>query len=51
MSNFFNSPVVGIDVSADFSYAAILAPNGDVYKKPFKIKHDLNGFNHLVNEI
>lgn len=51
MSNFFNSPVVGIDVSADFSYAAILAPNGDVYKKPFKIKHDVNGFNHLVNEI
>ena len=26
MSKFFNSPVVGIDVSADFSYAAILAP-------------------------
>jgi transposase len=51
MSKFFNNPVVGIDVSADFSYAAILAPNGDVYKKPFKIKHDLNGFNHLVNEI
>ena len=51
MSKFFNSPVVGIDVSADFSYAAILAPNGDVYKKPFKIKHDVNGFNHLVNEI
>ena len=51
MSKFFYSPVVGIDVSADFSYAAILAPNGDVYKKSFKIKHDLNGFNHLVNEI
>jgi transposase len=51
MSKFFNSPVVGIDVSADFSYAAILAPNGDVYKKSFKIKHDLNGFNHLVSEI
>lgn len=51
MSKFFNSPVIGIDVSADFSYAAILAPNGDIFKKPFKIKHDLNGFNHLVNEI
>ena len=51
MSNFFYNPVVGIDVSADFSYAAILAPNGDIYKKPFKIKHDVNGFNHLVNEI
>lgn len=51
MSKFFNNPVVGIDVSADFSYAAILAPNGDVYKKSFKIKHDINGFDHLVNEI
>ncbi|MBN1037105.1 IS110 family transposase [Clostridium botulinum] len=51
MSKFFNSPVVGIDVSADFSYAAILAPNGEVYKKSFKIKHDVSGFNHLVNEI
>lgn len=51
MSKFFNSPVIGIDVSADFSYAAILTPIGDIYKKPFKIKHDLNGFNHLVNEI
>ncbi len=51
MSKFFYSPVVGIDVSADFSYVAILAPNGDVYKKSFKIKHDLNGFNHLVSEI
>lgn len=51
MSKFFNSPVVGIDVSADFSYVAILAPNGDVYKKSFKIKHDVSGFNHLVNEI
>ena len=50
MSKFFNSPVVGIDVSADFSYAAILAPNGDVYKKSFKIKHDAKGFDHLVNE-
>ena len=45
MSKFFNSPVVGIDVSADFSYVAILAPNGDVYKKSFKIKHDVSGFN------
>ena len=51
MSKFFNNPVVGIDVSADFSYAAILAPNGDIYKKSFKIKHDLSGFEHLVNEI
>lgn len=51
MSKFFNSPVIGIDVSADFSYVAILAPNGDIYKKSFKIKHDAKGFDHLVNEI
>lgn len=51
MSKFFNSPIVGIDVSADFSYVAILAPNGDIYKKSFKINHDVNGFDHLVNEI
>jgi len=51
MSKFFYSPVVGIDVSADFSYVAILKPNGDVYKKSFKIKHDISGFNYLLNEI
>ena len=51
MSEFFNSPVVGIDASANFSYAAILAPNGDIYKKSFRIKHDVSGFDHLVNEI
>ncbi|WP_270564234.1 IS110 family transposase [Clostridium beijerinckii] len=51
MSKLFYSPVVGIDVSVDFSYVAILTPNGDVYKKSFKIKHDLNGFNHLINEL
>jgi len=51
MSKFFNSPTVGIDVSADFSYVAILAPNGDVFKKAFRIKHDVSGFNHLLKEI
>lgn len=51
MSKFFYSPVVGIDVSADFSYVAILAPNGDVFKKSFNIKHDVSGFNYLLNEI
>jgi transposase len=51
MSKFFNSPTVGIDVSADFSYVAILAPNGDIYRKAFKVKHDVSGFNHLFKEI
>ncbi|KGM93581.1 transposase [Clostridium novyi A str. 4552] len=51
MSKFFYSPTVGIDVSADFSMVAILAPNGVIYRKAFKIKHDVDGFNHLVKEI
>lgn len=51
MSKFFYSPTVGIDVSADFSYIAILAPNGESYKKPFRINHDVSGFTHLLNEI
>jgi len=51
MSKFSLNPVVGIDVSADFSYVAILAPNGDTFKKPFKIIHDSNGFNYLVETI
>ena len=51
MSKFFYSPTVGIDVSADFSYVAILAPNGDIYRKSFRIKHNVSGFNHLQKEI
>lgn len=51
MSKYFYSPVVGIDVSSDFSIVAILAPNGDIHKRAFKIKHDADGFNHLVREI
>ncbi|VDG69853.1 transposase IS116/IS110/IS902 family protein [Clostridium carnis] len=39
MSKFFNNPVTEIDVSADFSYVAILAPNDEAYKKYFRIKH------------
>lgn len=51
MSKFFNSPVVGIDVSADFSYVAILTPHNELYRKVFKINHDFSGFNHLFKEI
>lgn len=51
MSKFFNSPTVGIDVSADFSFVAILAPNGDVFKKPFRIKNAASAFIHLLKEI
>ncbi|EPY6469960.1 IS110 family transposase [Clostridium sporogenes] len=51
MSKFFYNPTVGIDVSADFFMVSILAPNGDIYRKAFKIKHDVNGFNHLLEQI
>ena len=51
MSKFFYSPTVGIDISADFSWVVILAPDGAIYKKAFMIKHDVNGFDHLINEI
>ncbi|MBV4448001.1 IS110 family transposase [Clostridium tyrobutyricum] len=51
MSKFFYRPTVGIDVSADFSVAAILAPDGEVHRKPFKINHNRNGFDYLVDQI
>ena len=51
MSKFFCSPVVGIDVSADFSMVAILAPNGDVFRKPFRVTHNSDGFHYLLKEI
>jgi transposase len=51
MSKFFALPVVGIDVSADFSMVAILAPNGDVYRKAFKITNDIKGFSYLLEEM
>ena len=51
MSKFFYRSTVGIDVSADFSVAAILAPDGEVHRKPFKINHNRNGFDYLVDQI
>lgn len=51
MGAFTYNLTIGIDVSADFSYAAIIKPNGDTYRKVFKINHDLKGFNYLVQEI
>lgn len=50
MSKFLNVPVIGIDVSADFSFVAILAPNGAVYRKSFKINHDAEGFDYFIKE-
>ncbi|MGC7873913.1 IS110 family transposase [Desulfosporosinus sp. SYSU MS00001] len=51
MSKFFNRPTVGIDVSADFSVVAILTPDGEIHRKPFKIMHNRNGFDYLVDQI
>ena len=51
MSQFYDVPVIGIDVSADFSIVAILSPNGSIYRKPFKIDHDADGFNYLLTQI
>lgn len=51
MSKFFYDPVVGIDVSADFSVVAILSPNGDIYRKPFRINHDRKGIDYLADQI
>jgi transposase len=51
MSKLFTKPVIGIDVAADYSMVAILAPNGDIYRKPFKVNHDAAGFDYLLNQI
>ena len=51
MSKFLNVPVIGIDVSADFSFVTILAPNGAVYRNSFKVNHDAEGFDYLLKEI
>lgn len=51
MINFFDKPVAGIDVPADFSWIAILAPNGELSRKSFKIKHDADGFLYLSSQI
>ena len=44
-------PVMGIDVSANYSMVAILTPGGDIYRKPFKVNHDAAGFDYLLNQI
>lgn len=51
MSNYLNSLVVGIDVASEFSFAAVLSPDGSQYKKPFKFFHTADGFNYLLEQI
>lgn len=51
MTKFFHSPVIGIDVSEEYHIVAILSPTGDIYRKPFKIQHSLEGFQYLSEVI
>lgn len=51
MSKYFYSPVIGIDVSEGYHIVTILDPKGDIYRKPFKVIHSLEGFNYLVEQI
>jgi len=54
MSQFCNSPVIGVDVAANFSVATALKPNGDTFKKNFRFNHTFDGFEsflQLLHEI
>lgn len=51
MSQFYDLPVIGIDVAADFSVATILSPSGDIFKKNFRFSHNLNGFESFLQLI
>ena len=49
LPQFLHDFVVGIDVASEFSYVALLAPNGQLLRKPFRIDHNPAGFQHLLN--
>jgi len=51
MSKYLHNLVVGIDVASEFSFAAVLAPDGSQYRKPFKFFHTTDGFNYLIEQI
>lgn len=48
LSQFLDDFVVGIDVSSEFSVIAMLAPTGELIRKPFRINHNPTGFNKLL---
>lgn len=48
MPKFLHDFVVGIDVAAEFSFVAMLAPNGELIRKPFRIDHNPAGFHYLL---
>ena len=41
MSKFYDLPVIGVDVAAEFSVATILSPEGDIFKKNFRFIHKI----------
>jgi len=49
VSQFLNDFVVGIDVSSEFSIVAMLAPTGELIRKPFRIDHNPAGFHKLLD--
>ena len=49
LSQFLNDFVVGIDVSSEFSIVAMLAPTGELIRKPFRIDHNPVGFHKLLD--
>jgi len=51
MPKYLNDLVVGIDVASEFSFAAVLCPDGSQYRKPFKFSHTEDGFNYLIEQI
>jgi transposase len=51
LSKYLNHSVVGIDVASEFSFAAILCPDGSQFRKPFKFFHSAEGFNYLIEQI
>lgn len=51
MSKFLHDFVIGIDVASEFSLVAMLAPNGDLIRKPFRIDHNPAGFQRLLQII
>lgn len=48
MSQFLHDFVVGIDVASEFSFVAMLAPDGELIRKPFRIDHNPAGFQRLL---
>jgi len=49
LSQFLHDFVVGIDVSSEFSIVAMLAPSGELIRKPFRIDHNPAGFHKLLD--